>query len=241
MISEDLHDFFTAAAGVAGTLIGLLFVAISVAAERVSEHGNPAHRVRAAGALTVFTNALTVSLFALVPGTNVGTVAFVVSLLGLMATAASLISLIRQGTLTWQHPREVVFPICLGAVFVAQLLAGQTVMFHPAARGSVITIAEIIMVCFLIGIARAWELVGGPQLGLVGEILTLVRSTPTSSTATGEQRPRTPPAGRDLPVPIPRPLRHHLTPRASLQPPHSNRLLKAATSASTSVIALTVT
>ena len=49
MTLESAHDFFVASASVAGALIGLLFVAISVAPERVlGPEASEVHGVRAA-------------------------------------------------------------------------------------------------------------------------------------------------------------------------------------------------
>jgi hypothetical protein len=177
VVPADIHDFFLASAGVAGALIGLLFVAISVSAARLAttEGSGQLHRIRANAALTAFINALTVSLFGLVPGEKIGLAATIVAVLGLLFVAASLLSLIRVRQVRWPTARDAAFLAGLGATFVLQLISGIDVVYHPGDSGSVNNLAILVTVCFLIGIARAWELIGGPNIGIAHEVVALVR------------------------------------------------------------------
>jgi hypothetical protein len=178
VVPESIHDFFVASGSVAGALIGLLFVAISVAADRLARAGAGAqlHRVRAAAALTAFLNALSVSLFALIPGHKIGPAALVVAILGLVFVLAALLSLIRQSPVGRGSVHDALFLVGLVATFVVQLTQAADVIAQPDDSGAVNTIAILVVACFLIGIARSWELIGGPSIGITQELKELFRS-----------------------------------------------------------------
>jgi hypothetical protein len=111
----------------------------------------------------------------LVPGHKIGPTALVVEAFGLFFVAASLMSLLRGGHLGWRVARDASFILGLTAVFLVQFTEGVDVWIRPGDSGAVDTIAMLVVICFLIGIARAWELIGGSEIGLVRELSASAR------------------------------------------------------------------
>jgi hypothetical protein len=94
---------------------------------------------------------------------------------GLLFVVASVLSLIRVRQVRWPTARDLAFLLGLGVTFVLQLLSGLDVVGHPGDSGMVNNLAIVVIVCFLIGIARAWELIGGPSIGIGHEVVALAR------------------------------------------------------------------
>jgi O-antigen/teichoic acid export membrane protein len=173
---DSFHDFFVGAAGVAGALVGLLFVAVSVTQERLAKEGeSQLHRVRASAALTAFSNALAVSLFVLIPGIGIAWPAISAAILGLFFVTASLLSLVRLRRRHRSGPRDALFLAGQTIAFLIQLIAGISASGHHEDVSATRAVAIIVIVSFLIGIARAWELIGGPEIGLFRELALLGR------------------------------------------------------------------
>jgi hypothetical protein len=191
VVPESIHDFFVASGSAAGALIGLLFVAISVFSQRLARATaeTALYRVRASGALTAFTNALVVSLFALIPGQKIGPTAAAVAIAGLLFVTASLLSLVRLRQLRWGTLRDAWYLVGLVAVFVVQLTQAIDVITQPGDSSAVNTIAILVVVCFLIGVARAWELIGGPSIGITQEVTALVRGRGPDADDPGAEEP----------------------------------------------------
>src|SRR5260370_16868487 len=87
MIPAAFANFFVASDGDGAALVGLLFVAVSIAPEQtVLEGASLERRAVAISAFTALLNAFFVSLAVLIPSSNLGWSALVLSLIGLSNT-----------------------------------------------------------------------------------------------------------------------------------------------------------
>lgn len=98
MIEPSFQNFFLAIAGASAALIGLLFVAVSVAPEKVvGPKALALHQIRAAMALTAFASTLVLSLIALMPHAHIGWPATIIGAAGSLLFLTSLRRLRRAG------------------------------------------------------------------------------------------------------------------------------------------------
>jgi hypothetical protein len=167
-------DFFAATAASAGALTGLLFVALSVTQRRDPALG-PAviHEVRAAAALLAFTNALFVSLFTLVPGTGAGYPSLVLGVIGILFTAAAIRTILTSDSTLRQQARQVGLIGLLVMIFGTEFISGIVAINLPGRPGPVQVIGYAVVASLVLGVARAWELVGRRDTGVLASLAVL--------------------------------------------------------------------
>ncbi|MGB6578830.1 MAG: hypothetical protein WBF34_13020 [Streptosporangiaceae bacterium] len=190
MLAGTYRDLFPAIADCAAALTGLLFVAVSVAARH-----NPSDRpvviqqVRAAASILAFTNALAVSLFGLVPGNNIGYPATVLAVIGIFYTAAGTRSIFSGHLPRRDVPRQLGLIALLLLTFAFELAGGIDLILNPHSAGQAELVSNLLIGLLIIGIARAWELVGDRATGIIASIAVLTGHDPTQTTAAASLPP----------------------------------------------------
>jgi hypothetical protein len=175
MTPASYHAFFSGCASVAGTLIGLLFVAISVTPHKHLGTKAPlAFQIQAGIAFTTLIDALIIALTALLPGTNLGTTAVVLAAVGISSTIGMTILALRHRPARHQLWILTIIP-GLGSLFALQLHSGISLLSHPSNTGPVDTQALLILAFFVIAIVCAWQMIGVQITGLLTVLGTLLR------------------------------------------------------------------
>jgi hypothetical protein len=183
MVPTAYHSFFGGCASVAGTLIGLLFVAISVSPHKhVGTNAPLAFQVQAGVAIATLINALA----ALLPSHNLGTAAVILAVAGLSSTIGMTVISLRDRPGRRRLRGLAIIPV-LGVLYILQLHSGINLLQHPANPNPVHFQALLIIAFFMIAIARAWQMIGARDTGLMAVVGNLLRerhgTPPTSAEA----------------------------------------------------------
>lgn len=128
VVTGDFIGYFAAAGTAAGTLIGLLFVAVSLRPDSVlGAAAPPAARAVAGSSFIALVNSFFVSLIAVIPHTSLGYVAAIMALLSLWYTLRLHRALVGAG----QPWRELILAV---ATYCGQFGVGVALAIRPNAR-----------------------------------------------------------------------------------------------------------
>jgi hypothetical protein len=189
MAPVSYHEFFSGCATVAGALIGLLFVAISVSPAKVAgEEGSLPHQVTAATAFSALVNTLVIALVGLLPNGDIGSTAIALACVGFFSTAGLALVLYRARQ---DRIRLVPFiPLAIPLILYAlQLANGIAIDLSPDSLSRIDNQAVLSIVFFVFAIARAWRLVGVPDSDLMR---ALARTALRATRSTDQHAPGTP-------------------------------------------------
>jgi hypothetical protein len=191
LIPAEYSNFLVASTQASAALIGLLFVAVSIAPERVFGPGGEAEkRALALSAFTALANAFFVSFGSLIPHIDFGVMVVVVGAVAILQTVALLFMFP-----SWRRERTVVRSgllfVVSAFVYGYEISIGVELLSKPFDPSLMTALLALILGVFSIGLARAWELLGAPQGRGPFSILTawLERRTPPEPEA--KDRPKT--------------------------------------------------
>jgi hypothetical protein len=197
MMTASYREMLVAVATSAGALTGLLFVAMSVVIPRreVAQGPRIIQQVRAAAAMLSFSSALTISLFGLVPTTNLGYPAAVLGVIGLLFTAAAARSIRASESTGRQQRQQLDLMVLLIAIFGTEFGAGIALIMSSSSSSAANAIGYALVGSVIVGVSRAWEFVGDIDTGLAASIAVLLGRRRTERSA--EDRAKDQPASGD--------------------------------------------
>ncbi len=153
MVPKDFTGYFTTSAQIAGTLIGLLFVSISLRYEAIlGRSAELRSRAIAGAAFTGLVNVLTISVWALVPGAGLG---FPVAISGVICLVHTL--RLHVGKLGAIDSSLASFLLSL-AVYFAQVVEGAWLIVRPGENEIVFILAYTLFGAMAVSLRRAWTL-----------------------------------------------------------------------------------
>ena len=169
MVPPEFANFFIASASAGGALVGLLFVAVSIAPEQIVAAQAPVERQAvASSAFTALMNAFFISLFALIPNFNIGFIIIPFSFVCLLTSLIQAWRLLRR-IKNWQSFLRRAFLVLLNVVLYGlELWNGYQLFTDPSQPGNVYGLISCLLGAFGLGLIRAWELLGVRRYGLLG-------------------------------------------------------------------------
>lgn len=153
MAISGLNPYFSVSATVAGSLIGLLFIAITLRYDLILGPRAPRrNRALAASAFIGLADAVSISLWALIPHVNLGYPAGTLGAFSLYTTFRTHFGVIGQGQ------RSTRLFLLSTAVYLFQLAVSLALLVHPHATQLVYALSYLVFAALVAALTRSWAL-----------------------------------------------------------------------------------
>ena len=183
MVPEKMINYFIASTGASAALVGLIFVAISLAPkETVMPGAAPERRAVAGSSFLALINIFFISLSALDTSNNLGWNVLILSLIGLINSLWLGIPLFTRNRSQGHLIANIILVLLSIFAYGSELFQAVSLIRNPGDSGAVNELASILVYIYAIGLLRAWELLGVEQIGL-GRWLNPLRVAPLEKNA----------------------------------------------------------
>ncbi len=178
MVPPEYFPFFMTAAGAGAALIGLLFVAVSLAPHRIVQLGAPVEsRTMASNTFSALFTGFFIALGAVLPHWNIGIIALILSLLGLMNSLSQAWLMLRPWP-SWQNVvRRMWLTVISHYLYLQTLISAIQLFISPTHADLVFAIGALLLGIYGIALLSAWELLGAHRTGLFAWLNPLYEST----------------------------------------------------------------
>lgn len=188
MVPSAYVNFFSTAATAGGALIGLLFIAVSIAPHRTVQPSAPVEsRAIASSTFTALFNGFFISLGAVLPFWNIGVLTLLVSLMGVINSLSQGWLMLRPWP-AWKNAlRRMVLIVVSLYLYVYELICAIQLLVSPAHSSFILTLGILLMGIYALALVRAWELLGVQRTGLLAWLNPLYEVNTSTSVGNTDQ------------------------------------------------------
>ena len=187
---EAYITFFSVSAGAGATLLGLIFVAVSISPERTfGKDASIERTIQAQSAFSALVNAFFVSLVALTPSNGIGWGALAFSIFGFQSNLGSVLKIFRERQSWITVARRLFLVIVSFVIYYFELFISLSLIQDPTNPNFLANLTSLICSIYGIGIVRAWELFGVDQEFFL-RFFSLVEYVRTRSKAESDGEPK---------------------------------------------------
>lgn len=181
MVPTSFFPYFATMAVVGAVLFGFVFLVLSIVPQRLANESAPmGQQTKAASAYYAFLHPLLISLVALIPEQPIGGAVFLMSLLGFLSTLWMGQRFLRHRGAWRSDIEQGAFLLSALVIFGLEITCALLLTRFPGNGSALDTLTSVLVVSYLFGLARAWELISIRQFPLSDVFATWRENMPKS-------------------------------------------------------------